>query len=66
MGIVNTSARARPIQWCKGEELEMSSEEVFGASKNGFSMYGKFFKVVAKEIGMRAQLRTIGYCAPFT
>jgi hypothetical protein len=50
----------RPIQWCKGEELEMSSEEVFEASKNGFSTYGKFFKAVAKEIGMERALELHG------
>ena len=41
----------------------MWSEDVFDASKDGFSTYGKFFKVVAKEIGMdRAlELHGIGY-----
>lgn len=38
----------------------LSSEEVFDASKNGFSTYGKFFKVVAKEIGMERALELHG------
>ena len=36
------------------------SEEVFDASKNGFSTYGKFFKAVAKEIGMERALELHG------
>ena len=41
----------------------MSSEEVFDASKNGFSTYGKFFKAVAKDIEMERalELHEIGY-----
>ena len=38
----------------------LSSEEVFDASKNGFSTYGKFFKAVAKEIGMERSLELHG------
>ena len=38
----------------------LSSEEVFDASKNGFSTYGKFFKAVAKEIGMERALELHG------
>ena len=33
---------------------------MFDASKNGFSTYGKFFKAVAKEIGMERALELHG------
>ena len=39
----------------------LSSEEVFNATKNGFCTYGKFFKAVAKEIGMERALELHGY-----
>jgi len=38
----------------------LSSEEVFDASKNGFSTYGKVFKAGAKEIGMERALELHG------
>ena len=40
--------------------MEMSSEGVFDAWKNGFSTYGKFFKAVTKEIGMERALELHG------
>ena len=51
----------RPIQLYRGEELQMSSEEVFEAYKNGWSTYGKFFKAVGEEIGMERALELHGY-----
>jgi hypothetical protein len=38
----------------------MITEEVFDAYKDGFSTYGKFFKAVAKEIGMEKALELHG------
>jgi len=38
----------------------MITEEVYEAAKNGYSAYGKFFKAVTEEIGMKKALELHG------
>ena len=42
----------RPIQWCKGEKLEMSREEVFTTATIWAKMYCDFLQKIISEIGL--------------